>query len=322
MSEPGSEVDLSAPANLLSETVALTRPPYNRVLDFMLRMHKNPPQSLLIEGGSCNERLAAALLWACLLNEDIQNKNPLDCLNSQLCKRFIADAHRDLFVLDGREESIKIAQVREEVRPVLGESPREAQKRIILLAEAQALGIEAANALLKSIEEPQPHNIFILTAPQRERLLPTLVSRSWILTLPWPVPGEHCGAWEQSACVDANQNQKNLQEWENTLANFLQTGQGWFARTGSRGALNKSLALGLLARCQAALAASMLQKQQNSPLARTLCGRINKPMARNVYEAFAVCQNALNYNVNPGMCMDWLAVKLFIWLEELRRTRK
>ena len=140
-------------------------------------------------------------------------------------------AHRDFFVLDGREESIKIAQVREQVRPVLGEAPREAQKRIILLAEAQSLGEAAANALLKSMEEPRPHNAFILTTPQRERLLPTLISRSWILTLPWPLPGKSTGLWAGMGQEQRQKNNPNLAEQmdhaheelelENALAQFF-----------------------------------------------------------------------------------------------------
>lgn len=83
--------------------------------------------------------------------------------------------------------SIKIDEVRA-LRPLLGEPPRFGRKRVIVMAEAQALGIEAANSLLKVLEDPCPDTCFVFTAPQRERLLPTLVSRGWVVTLPWPDP--------------------------------------------------------------------------------------------------------------------------------------
>ena len=91
-------------------------------------------------------------------------------------------------MLDGREGSIKIETVRE-LRTILGEAPRGDGKRVVILAEAQSLGVEAANALLKSLEEPRPGVCFLLLAPQRERLLPTLVSRGWVVTLAWPEAG-------------------------------------------------------------------------------------------------------------------------------------
>lgn len=331
MSDEIKETDLTAPAFLLRETGIFNALPFSRVMDRLLRMKAAPPQVLLIEGGSQAERLASGILWACMLNCEADEPGP--CLSCSTCKRFMQATHRDFFVLDGREESIKIKEVREWVRPVLGEPPREAQKRVVLIAEAQALGIEAANALLKSLEEPLPQNAFIMTAPQRERLLPTLVSRSWVLTLPWPAPGKSLGLWEERAFAAAAgpvpaaeplAELESLPEWEAAMAKFLASGQGWFAKTSTRGALTQNLALGLLARCQSALAATLMQGKHEaakSPVYRAFAAGINAPVARRTYEAFSVCQTALNYNVNPALVMDWLATRLFVWMEELRRQK-
>ena len=335
MSDEIKEIDLSGPAFLLSLPEILTSPPYARVLEFLLRMQHNPPQALLIEGGCCSERMAAALLWACMLNCQEKDAKSMPCLVCHSCQRFIQAAHRDFFVLDGREESIKIAQVREQVRPVLGEPPREAQKRVVLLAEAQSLGEAAANALLKSMEEPRPHNAFILTAPQRERLLPTLVSRSWILTLPWPLPGKSTGLWAGMGQEQMQKNNSELvgqadhareeAELENALADFLRTGIGWFSRSGTRGTINSPIATALLSRCESALAASMLKGQHaagNSALALLFSNGATPNLVSKAYQALGACQTALHYNVNPALVMDWLATKLFIWLEEIRRSKQ
>ena len=334
MSDEIKEADLSGPAFLLSLPEVLTSPPYARVLEFLLRMQHNPPQALLIEGGCCAERIAAALLWACMLNCPQKNNAGMPCLACHTCQRFIQVAHRDFFVLDGREESIKIAQVREQVRPVLGEPPREAQKRVILLAEAQSLGEAAANALLKSMEEPRPHNAFILTSPQRERLLPTLISRSWILTLPWPLPGKNAGPWAALGQKQMQKNNPQLAEQENNalawaeledaLAQFLNSGKGWFSRTATRGTISAPIATALLSRCESALAASILEGQHagaNSCLAKVFSNTANAPFVSKAYQALGACQTALHYNVNPALVMDWLATKLFIWLEEIRRSK-
>lgn len=409
MSDESPEIDLTLPNLLLDRASLLNSQPLSRAGDFLLRMQKLPPQALLIEGGSLNERMAAAIFWACLLNCDGANgaetfePQPAalpgllpgvaapalsalteqaavpggPCLHCSTCIRLRQATHRDFFILDGRAENIKIAAVRE-VRSVLGEPPREARQRIVLLAEAQNLGVEAANALLKSLEEPKPHTSFVLTVPQRERLLPTLVSRSWILTLPWPNPGQGLGFWEEAALQQAGSAQASsaqgglaafgllpgnkepeskseaqvnkqangeageLQDWEAALAKFLSTGTGWFARTGSRGALGPQMAALLLCRCQSALAATLVgsgHRAASSPLASLLRSRLASPSAPAVLagsapgkaqaanfvaracKAIDACQQALHYNVNPALSLDWLAVRLFIWLEELRRQK-
>lgn len=332
MSDEVKEIDISTPAFLLREVDIFNAPPFDRVLSQFMRMRANPPQVLLIEGGSQNERLAASIFWACLLNCEAESATnaPRPCLACTACKRFMQATHRDFFVLDGRDESIKIKDVREWVRPVLGEPPREAKKRVVLIAEAQALGIEAANSLLKSLEEPRPQNAFIMTAPQRERLLPTLVSRSWVVTLPWPAPGKSRGLWEEQTfsmepgLLTGTNNAPEMQEWETALAGFLINGQGWFAKTSSRGSLTQNMALCLLARCQSALAATLMQGKHEaamSPIYKALAKSNNLLIARRAYEAISACQTALHYNVNPALVMDWLATRLFVWMEELRRQK-
>ncbi|MBV7485977.1 DNA polymerase III subunit delta' [Bordetella sp. BOR01] len=59
--------------------------------------------------------------------------------------------------------------------------------RVALLYPAQALNVISANALLKVLEEPPPHTVFLLVADAPDRLLPTLVSRC--RRLPLPAPG-------------------------------------------------------------------------------------------------------------------------------------
>src|SRR5690606_42152255 len=58
--------------------------------------------------------------------------------------------------------------------------------RVALLYPAQALNVISANALLKVLEEPPPHTVFLLVADAPDRLLPTLVSRCRRLPLPAP----------------------------------------------------------------------------------------------------------------------------------------
>jgi DNA polymerase-3 subunit delta' len=66
--------------------------------------------------------------------------------------------------------------------------------RVALLYPAQALNTIAANALLKVLEEPPPHTIFLLVSDAPDRLLPTLVSRCRRLPLAAP-PAEAALQW-------------------------------------------------------------------------------------------------------------------------------
>ena len=194
-----------------------------RVRAALNKLASDPPQVLILEGGSMAERFSVALWHAARLNCP-EGRPP--CLHCPACLQIGANLFHDLYVLDGREGSIKIETVRE-LRTILGEAPRGDGKRVVILAEAQSLGVEAANALLKSLEEPRPGVCFLLLAPQRERLLPTLVSRGWVVTLAWPEAG--------------TPSTPELFQWEEALAEFMASGQGWLDKTSGKGAVDRAL---------------------------------------------------------------------------------
>lgn len=253
-----------------------------------------PPQVLLLEGGTPQTRDAVARYWACALN--CEQAPP--CLSCHACRQMLGDTHRDLFYLDGSQGSIKIDDVRE-VRRVLGEPAREARMRVVVLFEAQALGIEAANALLKSLEEPRPNTRFVLCAPQRERLLPTLVSRSWVVTLKW---GDPLDAVDDDA----------VREWLTAMAGCAADGRGWMSRTSAKGALDRPLAQRIFLACQRELLRVLTgETASGGPLSRLLAQRMGPEGLRQLDEALAEGLTALDYNVNPSLTLDWLATSLY-----------
>jgi len=75
-----------------------------------------------------------------------------------------------------RAQQIKISSIRE-VKRDISFAASESGWRIIIVSEAQLMGDEAANAFLKTLEEPAPRTLLILTTSQRERILPTILSR-------------------------------------------------------------------------------------------------------------------------------------------------
>jgi len=75
-----------------------------------------------------------------------------------------------------KAQQIKISSIREVRRDIVF-SATEPGWRIIIISEADLMGEEAANAFLKTLEEPTPDTLLILTSSHRERMLPTVLSR-------------------------------------------------------------------------------------------------------------------------------------------------
>lgn len=82
---------------------------------------------------------------------------------------------------------IRVEQVRA-LETWLNTATHRGGDRIVLLYPAEALNAVSANALLKILEEPPPHTVFLIVADAPDRLLPTLVSRCRRLPLALPAP--------------------------------------------------------------------------------------------------------------------------------------
>lgn len=265
----------------------------DRIRSGLNKLAASPPQVLILEGGSVEERFSVALWHAARLN-CMREDGERPCLECSSCLQIGAQSFHDLYVLDGREGSIKIETIRE-LRSILGEPPRGEGKRVVLLAEAQSLGVEAANALLKSLEEPRPGVCFLLLAPQRERLLPTLVSRGWVLTLAWP---------------ESSVSSSEVLPWEEALARFISTGQGWFERTSGKGAVDAVLARKIVLSVQKAQIA-VLAGKDNGPLG-TFLGGLQDTDRLSLNDLLSQCQESIEYMVNPALVLDWLATRLHV----------
>ncbi len=85
-------------------------------------------------------------------------------------------SHPDLYVLEPLGDQIRIDEVRE-LRRDLHMRPFEADRRIYLVFGAHLLNAEAADALLKDLEEPPPYAVVVLVADELGRLPETIRSR-------------------------------------------------------------------------------------------------------------------------------------------------
>jgi DNA polymerase-3 subunit delta' len=98
------------------------------------------------------------------------------CGQCAACGRALRGLHPDLMLLEPDGATIKIDRVREIAREI-GGRPFEARARAFVIDEAHLLTEQAANALLKCLEEPCPTSHVLLVSAAPQALLPTIRSR-------------------------------------------------------------------------------------------------------------------------------------------------
>lgn len=100
------------------------------------------------------------------------------------CKQIAAMQHPDLAIVQAENEggTLKVDQVRE-VQHALSLKPYQSKYRVAFFLRFQEANDNAANALLKTLEEAPAYAVLMLTADNPEALLPTIVSRCEVLRL-------------------------------------------------------------------------------------------------------------------------------------------
>ncbi|WP_263141872.1 DNA polymerase III subunit delta' [Pseudomonas alcaligenes] len=147
------------------------------------------------------ERLMARLLC--------QHPNGLEaCGHCKACHLLAAGTHPDNFVLEPEEadKAIKVDQVRELVNFVV-QTAQLGGRKVILLEPAEAMNLNAANALLKSLEEPSGETVLLLISHQPSRLLPTIRSRCVQQACPLPDRASSL-AWLEGALPQSNSEER------------------------------------------------------------------------------------------------------------------
>jgi len=138
----------------------------------------------LFTGAAGTGRRTLALRFAQSLNCHTPSSPGIPCGTCRNCTLLENRQHPDLSILQVEEDatSIKVEQVRDLQRQ-LSLAPYEASFRIALLLNFEQATDGAQNALLKTLEEPNPKVILLVTADMAENLLPTIVSRCEVLHL-------------------------------------------------------------------------------------------------------------------------------------------
>ncbi|BBB90330.1 MAG TPA: DNA polymerase III subunit delta' [Methylomusa anaerophila] len=137
------------------------------------------PHALLFSGpAGIGKSLTARILAAGILCAGSEGIRPCGaCPSCMACRRA---GHPDLTVVQPEGTAIKIGQIRA-LKHFAALSPALSQGRVCVIEDAELMTVQAANSLLKLLEEPPPHFYFILAASALESLLPTIISRCRIL---------------------------------------------------------------------------------------------------------------------------------------------
>jgi DNA polymerase III subunit delta' len=132
------------------------------------------PHALLIDGGA-GTGAGCVAMWAAQL---VLCASAHPCGQCQSCRRVESGQHPDLTLVRPAEDSkqIRVDQVRE-LCAELALTSHQGGYKVAIIEPADTLNRAAANALLKTLEEPQPRTLLVLVAAAPSRLPATLVSR-------------------------------------------------------------------------------------------------------------------------------------------------
>ena len=156
------------------------------VIDMLSRITQGDPgqitQSWLICGppGSGRSNMARAFAAALESPDHGMNDEP-----TRVTQQVLAGTHPDVTVLATNKVTIGIDQVRE-IITTSEQMPATAPWRIIVIEDVDRMLERTTNVLLKEIEEPAEHCIWLLCAPSAQDVLPTIRSRTRIVNLAVP----------------------------------------------------------------------------------------------------------------------------------------
>lgn len=152
-------------------------------------------------------RLAQAILCEQTLDDELEA-----CGNCAACQQVLAETHPDLDVVRKHADRNVITvdlligdkqhRMRAGLCPRIAMRPASGKRKIAIIDDAERLGIEGANCLLKTLEEPPPGSMLILIAPSAQSQLPTIRSRCQIVRF-HPLPATFLAdQFQQSGVVE------------------------------------------------------------------------------------------------------------------------
>lgn len=136
---------------------------------------------LFLGGVGAGKRLIANTFAKALQCEG--EKRPCDSCKS--CHAFNHGNHPDVIYFQPLKngKTYTIEDVREQLLETVDLKPFQYEKKIYIIEKADTLNIQSQNALLKTLEEPPAHAVFLLLAERAEAFLPTILSRVVVMKI-------------------------------------------------------------------------------------------------------------------------------------------
>ncbi|MCF7925661.1 MAG: hypothetical protein K9L26_03915 [Candidatus Izimaplasma sp.] len=132
----------------------------------------------LFEGAIGAKQYETALYFAQMLLCQSDDKPCLTCHN---CKRILHLTHPNVYVVEPIKTSIRKQQI-VDLQIEFSKTSIEPGKKIYIIKDIDKIQVGAANSLLKFLEEPHDNIVGILTTTNRNAILPTIISRSQIVS--------------------------------------------------------------------------------------------------------------------------------------------
>jgi DNA polymerase-3 subunit delta' len=178
-------------------------------------MRARLPHALLLHGAAGSGKLALAERFAQALLCEAGRSQSAPCASCAACRWFLAGSHPDVRYVEpeamarqvgladdeetpaarpaGSSSEIKVDQIRA-LADFVNLGSHRGGLRLAIVHPAEEMNAAAANALLKSLEEPPPGAVFLLVSHRPWRLLPTVRSRCVGVVVPLPKADAAC-AW-------------------------------------------------------------------------------------------------------------------------------
>ncbi|MFC6631740.1 DNA polymerase III subunit delta' [Microbulbifer taiwanensis] len=167
------------------------------------------PHALLLSGqAGLGKRRFAEAFAALTLCE--QPRDGLACGQCRGCRLWQAGSHPDFLRVEPEKPGgpLKVEQIRQ-LGSFVGRTSGREGARVVWLAPAEAMNVNAANALLKNLEEPAASVIFLLITDSPSGLLPTIRSRCQ--SVAFPAPGEEAALrWLHEGGLDGQAARRAL----------------------------------------------------------------------------------------------------------------
>jgi DNA polymerase-3 subunit delta' len=144
----------------------------------------------LFSGPSQVGKTTVALAFAQALSCETGSGCP--CGVCRTCRRIAQGRYPDVQTILAGKSMIQIEQIRA-LQTDAALSPLEGRYRVFIIPEIERASLPAANALLKTLEEPPPQVVLLLTSSRRDQVLPTVLSRCQVVALR-PLPAEQIQA--------------------------------------------------------------------------------------------------------------------------------